>query len=59
MYTKLVKPFLNPDPVVDNKVRDILLLFDDVFTTGSTLMEAAKVFKKNGVGKVWGLTIAR
>jgi ComF family protein len=34
-------------------------VFDDVFTTGSTLMEAGKVLKKAGVKKVWGLTIAR
>ena len=36
-----------------------VLLFDDVFTTGSTLKEAAKVLKHAGVEKVWGLTIAR
>ncbi len=38
---------------------DSVILFDDVFTTGSTLREAAKVLKRVGVGKVWGLTIAR
>jgi len=36
-----------------------VLLFDDVFTTGSTLHEAAKVLKRAGVKKVWGLTMAR
>ena len=36
-----------------------VVLFDDIFTTGSTLREAAKVLKKAGVQKVWGLTIAR
>ena len=36
-----------------------LIVFDDVFTTGSTLREAAKVLKRAGVEKVWGLTIAR
>ena len=36
-----------------------LIIFDDVFTTGSTLREAAKVLKRAGVQKVWGLTIAR
>lgn len=36
-----------------------ILLFDDVFTTGSTLHEACKVLKRVGVVKVWGMTIAR
>jgi ComF family protein len=36
-----------------------IVLFDDVFTTGSTLKEAAKVLKRAGVEKVWGMTIAR
>jgi len=36
-----------------------VLVFDDVFTTGSTLKEAAKVLKHAGVKKVWGLTVAR
>lgn len=34
------------------------ILFDDVLTTGSTIKEAAKVFKKGGVKTVLGLTIA-
>lgn len=38
---------------------DSVFLFDDVFTTGSTLFEAAKVLKRAGVRKVWGLTVAR
>jgi len=45
-----------------NYVRNTLhsvLIFDDVATTGSTLREAAKVLKRNGAEKVWGLTIAR
>jgi competence protein ComFC len=36
-----------------------ILLVDDVVTTGSTLLEASKVLKKGGVGKVFGLTLAR
>jgi competence protein ComFC len=36
-----------------------VIIFDDVFTTGSTLKEAAKVLKHTGVKNVWGLTIAR
>ena len=35
------------------------LLVDDVLTTGSTLLEAAKVLKRNGAKKVWGITLAR
>ncbi len=36
-----------------------ILIFDDVFTTGSTLKEATKVLKHAGIKKVWGLTVAR
>lgn len=48
---------LNPNYVLSTVYS--VLLFDDVFTTGSTLREAAKVLKRAGVEKVWGLTIAR
>jgi ComF family protein len=36
-----------------------LILVDDVTTTGSTLLEAAKVLKRNGAKTVWCLTVAR
>lgn len=36
-----------------------ILLFDDVWTSGSTLREAAKVLKRSGAEKVWGLALAR
>jgi ComF family protein len=36
-----------------------LLLIDDVWTTGSTLQECCYVLKKNGIKKVWAVTIAR
>jgi ComF family protein len=36
-----------------------ILLVDDVFTTGHTLEECAKVLKLNGARKVWGIVIAR
>jgi ComF family protein len=38
--------------------KDIILI-DDVMTTGSTLDECARVLKKNGARKVWGLVLAR
>ncbi len=36
-----------------------ILLIDDVFTTGATVNECAKVLKQNGVKKVFVLTFAR
>jgi competence protein ComFC len=36
-----------------------ILLIDDVFTTGSTIQECAKVFKKAGVKEVVGFSVAR
>lgn len=37
----------------------IVFLVDDVFTTGSTMEEAAKTLKKAGAYQVWGLAVAR
>ncbi|MAG60098.1 hypothetical protein CMO96_04925 [Candidatus Woesebacteria bacterium] len=36
-----------------------ILLFDDVWTSGSTMKEAVKVLKKAGFNRVWCLTLAR
>ncbi|HSR89614.1 MAG TPA: phosphoribosyltransferase family protein [Candidatus Udaeobacter sp.] len=36
-----------------------VLLVDDVFTTGATMQECAKVLKSNGAKIVWGLALAR
>lgn len=36
-----------------------ILLVDDVCTTGSTLLECAKILKQNGAGKVFGAVISR
>ena len=36
-----------------------IILFDDVWTTGSTIKEAAKVLKRQKASRVWALTIAR
>jgi len=35
------------------------VLFDDVYTTGSTLKAAASALKSSGAGQVWGMTICR
>lgn len=40
-------------------MRKRILLIDDVFTTGSTLNEAAKVLKESGSGEVYAYTLAR
>lgn len=36
-----------------------VLLVDDVWTTGSTMREAAKVLKRQGAKSVWGWVVAR
>ena len=48
--------FLNNSYIPNSKS---YILFDDVCTTGSTIKEAARVLKRNGADKVWGLTIAK
>lgn len=43
-----------------NQVRDkILVLVDDVTTTGSTIEECAKVLKQNGAKEIWALVLAK
>lgn len=36
-----------------------IILFDDVWTTGATMLEATRVLKKSGFKNVWCLTLAR
>jgi predicted amidophosphoribosyltransferase len=36
-----------------------VFLVDDVYTTGSTMQECAKVLKQSGAKQVWGICIAR
>ncbi len=42
---------------IDRKYSTIFLV-DDVLTSGTTLSEAAKILKKQGVKKVYGITLA-
>ena len=41
------------------EIHNTIFLVDDILTTGSTLLEAANVLKRNGAKKVWGITLAR
>lgn len=36
-----------------------VFLVDDIVTTGSTLLEAANILKRNGAKRVYGITLAR
>lgn len=45
----------NPNLIKDKKI----LLIDDVYTTGSTMEEAARILKKAGAKEVIGVTVAR
>jgi len=36
-----------------------IILIDDVYTTGATMEEAAKILKEAGAKEVWGIVIAR
>jgi competence protein ComFC len=45
---------------VSSKVQGMnVFLVDDIVTTGSTLLEAANVLKRNGAEKVIGITLSR
>ena len=47
--------FICSDEVRNKKI----LLVDDVFTTGSTMEECAKILKKAGAKEVWGVAVAK
>jgi len=45
----------NKDKIQEKKI----LLVDDVYTTGSTMEECAKVLKTAGAKEIWGVAVAR
>lgn len=40
-------------------VHDLVIIVDDVWTTGSTMRECARVLARVGVEEVWGVVVAR
>lgn len=50
---------INPKTIYNLKPNAYYLLFDDVWTTGSTLRECGQVLKRAKLKQVWGLTLAR
>ena len=45
----------NPEKISGKKI----FLVDDVYTTGSTMQECAKILKEAGAKQIWGIVIAR
>lgn len=47
------------NPKYLKKVPRKIIIIDDILTTGATLDECAKILKRHGAEKVWGLVLAR
>ena len=60
-YAKRKENLKNAFAIENNiNIKDrAVLLVDDVCTTGSTILECAKILKQNGAGKIFGAVIAR
>ena len=58
---KNLKGVFEVNPAYDPKEikNKTLIIFDDVYTTGSTLKEAVEILKTNRLKQTYGLTIAR
>jgi len=51
--------FVVSPQISSNLKRSLIILFDDVWTTGSTMLEAEKVLRKAGFKKIFCLTVCR
>lgn len=59
-YKNILGAFSLAKGITSDKIRKKkFIIVDDVWTTGSTIKEIARLLKKNGAEKVFGLTIAR
>lgn len=52
---------LNPKQIRNSKTKipKLVLLVDDVWTTGSTMRECTRVLRRKGFEEVWGVVLAR
>ncbi len=54
-----LKNAFSPSPNILISQYPNIFLVDDILTTGSTLLEASYVLKRNGIKNIWGLTLAK
>lgn len=59
-YKNLIGAFALSSAAAQDKIKNKnFIIFDDVWTTGSTIKEICRLLKKNGANKVFALTMAR
>ncbi len=58
-FKNVVQAFaINPQKIKDLENKKIILV-DDVYTTGATMRECAKLLKQNRAREIWGVVVAR
>lgn len=55
----LIGAFGTQATIDERESETVVILVDDVLTTGTTMNECAKILKQNGAKTVWGLALAR